>query len=92
MTAPTYIYTRIYFDTENPKKLKFYTGITKNMNRRQLEHKNNTSRTTRRYNKSYYLSEIRYCLLQNKKYEKTFRKYNIKKKLKIIKSWRVWAR
>ncbi len=94
-----YLYTRIYEmpDCVGRGNLRFYTGITRNIDRRQREHNNNVGcRTTTRYNKSYKLLNIYYIdtLCRNfkdaQRLETKFRKCSNDKKLRIIKS--IWTR
>ena len=89
---PCFIYLRIY-NKENI--IKIYTGITGSMSRRQFEHNSNLSKTTKIYNKNFDLVEIRYKLigsyLTSRAYEKTFKKYNQFKKLKISQNWKRWT-
>ncbi len=97
MTAPTFLYARIY--TKYGKVKVIYTGITYNMLRRQQEHDKGFTISTNRYNKKYGLPyEIWYGKFADKEraglLERRFKKYSQKKKLKFIKEylWTKWAR
>lgn len=79
-----FIYVRIYEKTNGV--LTTYTGITSNMERRQKQHELGMTRTTNRF-KNYKLINIKFTKLNNCVYEYTFKKYSIKKKINIIKTW-----
>lgn len=92
MTPPTYIYMIIWSDRKK-NKIITYTGITNNINRRIKEHlKLIGCQTTKKFIKSFGKPiSIRYIIIANKKYEKTFKKYSIWKKLKLSANWDRWA-
>lgn len=89
MTPPTFLYIKIYQDTDN--RIHVYTGITKDMKSRQSQHERGLTRTTRKFNKSYQLKEVRYASIGDSSYEKTFKKYAVPKKLKLSDNWKRWA-
>ena len=83
MNNTTYIYARIY-------ERFLYIGITKNMQKRQKEHKEGNCRSTNRFNKCDKIKEIRYKEIDDSLYEKRFKHIPKFKKLKMITSWDRW--
>tara|TARA_Y100000310_G_scaffold345798_1_gene470098 strand:- start:7133 stop:7465 length:333 start_codon:yes stop_codon:yes gene_type:complete len=74
--------------------LTTYTGITMNLKRRLLQHEHGSTRTTKRFNKSYQLKEVRFIEFWNKtdckKYEKIIKKFSVYKKLNYSSNWFRW--
>jgi len=64
-----------------------YTGITTNMQKRQQEHEKGVCRTTKRFNKSYILKEIRYIQVADKTEEQKFKRLNLLGKLNLSDNW-----
>ena len=87
MNPDTFLYIRIYGTKES---YKIYTGTTSNMERRQKEHDKGYCSTTKKLNKLPLL-EIRYTKIKDRIYEKTFKKYNNKKKVLQSYKWDRWS-
>jgi len=89
------IYLRIYKSYND--RFIIYTGITRDMKRRQLEHLTGLCRTTNRYNKSYKLIEIRYkeyeelSFLMLEELENKFKKMKLIDKIRISDLWERWV-